>query len=173
MENKTVRSVPDVSRTLAVVICAVSVVACLAYACFRDRLPDWWRGYGGGIPYVVFWITFCFIFFPYRRCILSICLSAVSLTSMLEVLQLWKPDWLLRFRSTRFGAALLGTGFDWNDFLPYFIGGLIGYLVLTGVESLVRLNRRSLTKAFQRKLTLIDRIISLSHNPTSSLEGFD
>jgi hypothetical protein len=143
MENEPARTIPDVSRALAIVVCAVWIIACLAYAYFRESLPDWWRGYGGGIPYVVFWITFWFVFFPYRRCILAICLFAVSFTCLLEVLQLWKPDWLTRFRSTRLGAALLGSGFDWNDFLPYFIGGVIGYLVLKGVESLDRSRFRS------------------------------
>ena len=48
----------------------------------------------------------------------------------LEFLQLHNPEPLATFRRTRFGAALLGNVFVWADIPPYFIGGLIGWLVL-------------------------------------------
>ena len=131
MVDKKAQTTTDVSRAIAVAFCVVSVIACLGYAWFRDEMPDWWRGHGGGIPYVVFWIAFWFAVFPYRRCVAPICLFAVSFTCLLEVLQLWQPDWLTRIRSTGFGAALLGSGFDWNDFVPYFVGGAVGYVALT------------------------------------------
>ena len=121
---------PDVRRVVALLICAVTVVACLVYAWLRDDLPDWWRGHGGGIPYVMFWIAFWFVVFPFRRSVITITVLAVAVTCLLEFLQLWHPDWLTSIRSTRFGAALLGSGFDWNDFPPYFAGGTFGYAVL-------------------------------------------
>ena len=121
---------PDVSRWVALVLCAFSVGACLGYAVLRDQLPDWWRGHGGGIPYVVFWIMLGFVVLPFRRCVLAICWIAVLMTCALEVLQLWHPVWLDNIRATRFGAALLGSGFVWSDFPPYFIGGALGYLIL-------------------------------------------
>lgn len=133
MKKTLVRSTPDLSRSLAIAICLLSIVVCLAYAYFREFMSGWWSGHGGGIPYVFFWISIWVVVFPYRRCILPISLFAVSFTCLLEVLQLWKPDWLTRIRSTPFGAALLGSGFDWHDFLPYFIGGVIGFLVFTRV----------------------------------------
>ena len=45
--------------------------------------------------------------------------------------------WLTAFRSTVFGAALLGSGFVWNDIPPYFIGGLLGWLMLHAALRLV------------------------------------
>lgn len=121
---------PDVSRWNAAVVCAASVLSCLAYNHWRDNLPNWWRGYGGGIPYVWFWTAFWFVLFPFRRYVLSICIFATTFTCCLEFLQLWQPAALTQFRSTTFGAALLGSGFTWNDFPPYFIGGVLGYVVL-------------------------------------------
>ena len=121
---------PDINRILAIGICTAAVMVCLAYANFRDQLPNWWRWHGGGIPYVVFWITFWFVFFPFRRCLIPICLFAVSMTCFLEFAQLWKPDWLVQIRATRFGAALLGSGFVWSDFPPYLLGGIVGYCLL-------------------------------------------
>jgi uncharacterized protein DUF2809 len=124
------RHKPDVSRIVAVVLCGASVVACLAYDHARNTLPDWWRGHGGGIPYVCFWIAFWFAILPYRRCILPICVVVTASTCLLEFMQLWKPAWLMQVRATRFGAALLGSGFTWSDLPPYFIGGVVGGLIL-------------------------------------------
>ncbi|MFK7769493.1 MAG: DUF2809 domain-containing protein [Mariniblastus sp.] len=124
---------PDVCRPVAMLFCAMTVVACFGYAAVRDNLPEWWAGYGGGIPYVMFWISVWFLIFPFRNCVLTICIGATLVTCGLEFLQLWQPEWLVKIRSTRFGAALLGSGFVWKDFPPYFIGGLLGYLALIGM----------------------------------------
>jgi hypothetical protein len=121
---------PDVSPSVAVLICVVSVVVCLAYDYTRSVLPEWWRGHGGGIFYVFFWIAFWFMLFPFRRSILPIAILVTAFTCFLEFMQLWKPPWLLQLRATRVGAALLGSGFAWNDFLPYFTGGAMGYWIL-------------------------------------------
>ena len=121
---------PDVSRIVAVLLCGATVVACFAYDHTRSTLPEWWREHGGGIPYVCFWIAFWFTVFPYRRCILPISILVTLSTCLLEFMQLWKAPWLLQIRATRFGAALLGSGFTWSDIPPYFVGGVVGGLIL-------------------------------------------
>ncbi|MEZ4387181.1 MAG: DUF2809 domain-containing protein [Candidatus Krumholzibacteriia bacterium] len=131
---------PDSSRAAAALTCAAAVVACLAYDRWRADLPDWWRSHGGGIPYVVFWITLWFAILPVRRWAPVICLAVTMLTCGLEFAQLWRPAALVRFRETRFGAAWLGGSFTWHDLPPYIIGGLVGYAVLLAVQ---RLGRRT------------------------------
>ena len=126
---------PDVNRVVAILMCMAAVLVCLAYAHWRSVLPEWWREFGGGIPYVVFWATFWFAIFPFRHCILPICIFATAFTCFLECMQLWKPEWLVQLCATTFGAALLGSGFTWNDFPPYLIGGAIGCVMLTLVVS--------------------------------------
>ena len=122
---------PAISRRVApALFCLVAIAACLSYAFIRHHLTGWWRENAGGVPYVVFWIALWFTVFPYRRCALPISIFAVAFTCVLEFLQLWQPEWLLRIRATRFGAALLGSGFAWHDFLPYFIGGILGYVAV-------------------------------------------
>ncbi len=109
--------------------CMFSVGLCLAYAISRHELPDWWRSHGGGIPYVVFWITLWLTIVPDRRRLIQICIGCVFITCGLEFLQLWTgPEWLQSFRQTRFGAAWLGSGFDWHDIPPYVLGGFAGWL---------------------------------------------
>ncbi len=119
-----------ISRALAGVICVTMVALCLAYHFCRPSLPDWWRSSGGGIPYVMFWMSFWFVIFPQARYVLAIAVGCTLFTCGLEVLQLWHPPWLTAFRSTLFGAALLGKQFVWNDIPPYFVGGALGWLML-------------------------------------------
>ncbi len=123
---------------IPLIACLGSVGLCLAYAKFRSDLPTWWASYGGGIPYVLFWILLWFIAFPKRNWVLPICLFCVAFTCLLEVAQLWNPEPIASFRKTRFGAALLGSTFVWNDFPPYLMGGVVGYIVL---QSLLKLDR--------------------------------
>jgi hypothetical protein len=125
-----IRKLLEPTRIKAGLVCLAVVASCFAYHFTRSRLPDWWRENGGGIPYVVFWITFLFVLLPKRRTILPISVFATAMTCLLEVLQLWKPPWLTQLRSTTFGAALLGSGFVWADIPPYLLGGFVGYWLL-------------------------------------------
>ncbi|MBD3222088.1 DUF2809 domain-containing protein [bacterium] len=118
-------------RLLAGLLCLVTVAVCLGYDHWRGDLPAWWRDHGGGIPYVVFWITLAHAVILRPRAILAISVLVTGATCLLEALQLWQPDWLMTFRATRLGAALLGSGFSWADLPPYLLGGVIGHLVVS------------------------------------------
>ena len=122
------------NRYVAIGTCLAAAMLCIAYGHFRPLLPHWWKENGGGIPYVIFWITFGFALFPCRRLALPFSLVAPLGTCLLEFLQLWQPAWLTGVRATTVGAALLGGSFCWGDFPPYFVGGAIGYVVLLGVR---------------------------------------
>ena len=128
------------SRRWAIMLaCSVSVVWCLAYAGFRSQLSnDWIRQNGGGVPYTVFWILFVAVFWPSKRLVLRICVLVVLAVCGLEFFQLYNPEPLASFRQTRFGAALLGSTFVWSDIPPYFIGGLVGWLVLRALGFICR-----------------------------------
>lgn len=76
---------------------------------------------------MMFFITFFCAVYPRPRNLMTISIAVTLATCGLEFLQLWQPHWLTQFRSTRLGAALLGTTFTWMDLPPYFIGGVMGY----------------------------------------------
>lgn len=103
---------------------------CFLYARLRTHLPTWWSQHGGGVPYVMFFIALFCTLLPRRRHLLAIAIFVTLGTCGLEFLQLWHPSWLTQFRATKFGAALLGTTFVWNDIPPYFIGGAAGYVTM-------------------------------------------
>ncbi len=120
-------------RIIPLLACLLAVLACLGYDRFRPDLPAWWREHGGGIPYVVFWVLLWGTTLASRKLVLPIAGYCTLFTCGLEFLQLWQPQFLSPVRSTRIGAALLGSTFAWGDFPAYFVGGLVGYLVLKGI----------------------------------------
>ena len=132
-------------RIIPLIACLISVALCFGYAATRQTLPEWWAMNGGGVPYVLFWIMFFYFLIPSPRHILHICIAVVLGTCLLEVGQLWNPEPIASFRKTKFGAALLGTTFVWQDFPPYFIGGVAGYLVLVGINYLRPTSAKELT----------------------------
>jgi len=59
---------------------------------------------------MLFIACFC-ILLPDPCLLLRIAVVVTLATCGLELLQLWQPPWLTEIRSTKFGAALLGTTF--------------------------------------------------------------
>lgn len=117
-------------RLASVAGSVVSAALLVTYSRIRHQLPPWWEANAGGILYVLFWILFVYSLFPQPQLSKRICVAVVVATCVLEVLQLWNPGPLAAFRKTRFGAALIGTSFAWDDFPPYFLGGIAGWLFL-------------------------------------------
>jgi len=82
-----------------------------------------------GILYEIFWCLVLFLFLPSAN-IFKISLFVFNATGVLECLQLWHPPFLEILRKTFIGRTVLGTTFIWSDFFYYFIGCLLGYLLM-------------------------------------------
>jgi Protein of unknown function (DUF2809) len=87
----------------------------------------------GGVAYVVFFVLVAAFIAPTVRAS-RLALTVLLVTCVLEFLQLWHPGWLERIRSTFIGRCLLGTTFGWSDFLPYFLGAILGWALLRVLE---------------------------------------
>jgi hypothetical protein len=87
---------------------------------------SWVASQAGGFLYVVFWVFVVLASFP-RLSRLSVSVTVVLATCVLEVGQLWHPPLLERLRSTFLGHAVLGATFAWSDFPYYAAGGLAAY----------------------------------------------
>lgn len=86
-----------------------------------------------GALYVVFWCLAVFWAFPSLPPLKNAVLVFV-VTCILEVLQLWHPDFLEAARSTFPGRAILGTTFAPMDFLFYVIGALVAWRLLRKLD---------------------------------------
>jgi len=89
----------------------------------------------GGVFYEIFWCLLVFLILVNERAWV-IATSVFIITSFLEVLQLWHPEFLEIIRSYFIGRTVLGTSFNLYDFIYYFIGSGIGYLTLTRLQKL-------------------------------------
>ncbi|MCG6912817.1 DUF2809 domain-containing protein [bacterium BMS3Abin03] len=102
---------------------------------YSGPAKDWVNNSLGGVLYEIFWCLLVFMFFVNIK-IWKITLSVFIATCILEILQLWHPPFLELIRSYFIGRTILGTSFSWFDFIYYFIGCGIGYLLLNRLQRL-------------------------------------
>ncbi|MDB9525014.1 DUF2809 domain-containing protein [Oscillatoria sp. CS-180] len=94
----------------------------------------WLNDTFGGIPYEIFWMLLLAIIIPSLRPV-TVALSILIATCILECLQLWQPAWLQAIRATLVGRLVLGNTFTWDDFPYYAIGCFIGWLWLRWLQA--------------------------------------
>lgn len=92
---------------------------------YHGPFQFWVENFLGGVLYEIFWCLVIAFFFPTTKP-LWIAILVFSFTSILEILQLWHPQFLEAIRSTFLGRALIGTSFTWLDFPHYLLGCIIG-----------------------------------------------
>jgi hypothetical protein len=95
---------------------------------FHAPLPAWLRDASGGALYVVAWALVLKLAVEKKARWCAI--WALVVTCAIEFSQLWRPSWLVAFRRTLPGRLLLGSYFNWWDFLPYFAGAWLAYEML-------------------------------------------
>lgn len=96
---------------------------------YRGPGASWVNDSFDGVLYEIFWCLLAALFLPNVRPAL-IAAWVLTLTCILEFLQLWHPPFLESVRSHFLGAVILGTTFDWTDFPYYFAGSAIGWFWL-------------------------------------------
>ena len=102
---------------------------------YSGPCASWVNDSLGGVFYEIFWCLLVFLILVNERAWV-IATSVFIITSFLEVLQLWHPEFLEIIRSYYIGRTVLGTSFNLYDFIYYFIGSGIGYLTLTRLQKL-------------------------------------
>ena len=98
---------------------------------------QWVQDYSGDVLYEIFWCLVIFWFMTpvidlkkLRNITIKIALWVFTITSVIEVSQLWfylVPD---AIRSSLVWRLMLGSGFAWWDFPHYALGSLIGSWVI-------------------------------------------
>ena len=92
----------------------------------------WLQDLLGSVAYEIFWILLIAFLFPKvapQWIAIGVCLA----TCGIEFLQLWQSPFLQAARSTLLGRLVLGTTFNWLDFISYFVGSFAGWLWLRGL----------------------------------------
>jgi glycopeptide antibiotics resistance protein len=92
------------------------------------------NNYLGGVIYVVFFIVLASLVFPNANP-LKTSLFVVGITCLIEVSQLIQNDLLNNLRTHFLIGSLIGGVFNVFDFIFYFVGGLIGYGILSNLKN--------------------------------------
>ncbi|MBL7067802.1 MAG: DUF2809 domain-containing protein [Candidatus Marinimicrobia bacterium] len=86
-----------------------------------------------GVFYEIFWCLILALFFKQLKP-LNIALIVLSLTCVLEFMQLWHPPLLELLRDNFIGVTILGNSFTWSDFPYFFVGSLVGYFWINKIS---------------------------------------
>ena len=102
----------------------------------------WFNDSFGGLLYEVFWCLLVSIILikikPWK-----IASVVFIITCILEFLQLWHPIFLEMIRDTFIGRTIIGTSFVPSDFIYYFIGSFVGWVLLEKIRKLQIPNRHN------------------------------
>lgn len=94
---------------------------------YQGPAASWVNNSLGGLFYEIFWCLVVFIFFPKAKPG-KIGTIVLTITCLLEFLQLWHPPFLQAIRDNFIGVTIIGDCFSWSDFLYYLIGTGMGWL---------------------------------------------
>ena len=88
---------------------------------------EWVNNSLSDIFYVIFWD---FVLFLFIKKPLQIIIIVFIWASLIEFSQLLHTPFLEKIRSYFIGRTLIGTTFDWTDFIYYLAGSVIAFVVL-------------------------------------------
>ena len=91
-----------------------------------DFIPKLIYPYLGDILYTLMIYFIIGFLFP-RFHSLKVALISIVICFIIELSQLYEPDWIIDIRSYKLGWLILGYGFLWSDLISYIIGGVMGF----------------------------------------------
>ena len=103
----------------------------LIWRFYRGPSDNWFWYYIPDVFYVIFWSLIFFFIWPGKTSVVRIPVIVFILTCILEFLQLYKPDFLEKIRSSLIGAALIGRDFVWLQFPYYILGTALSVVLLS------------------------------------------
>jgi len=104
---------------------AFVLLAGLAWRSHWLPLPHFLHKYGGDTLWSVM-VYLGLAFLLHRQPVFRIALAALAFSWAVEFSQLYHTPWLDSLRSLRLGRLILGSTFNWPDFIAYAVGVGIG-----------------------------------------------
>ncbi len=124
-------------KTRLLTLLSILIITLLGfYSKFYSGKEEVWINHHlGGIFYVIFWCLIVFLFFPEAKPVI-IAGWVLSITVLLEFLQLYHPKFLGLLRGSFIGKTILGTSFNLIDIIFYIIGWGIAIIWLKKLSKL-------------------------------------
>jgi len=124
-------------KTRALTTLAILIIVPIGFASkfYNGLFTEWVNNSLGGVFYEIFWCLVIFLILPKITTYL-IPIFVFLVTSVLEFTQLLSYPILETIRSNFLGRTLIGTSFEWSDFIYYFIGSFLGFLLLQFIKNI-------------------------------------
>lgn len=87
---------------------------------YSQHLPSWYVTYAGDFLWAM--VVYFFIANIFNLSLRSAFITALVVTYIIEISQLFHPVWLDSIRSVKIFALILGHGFLWSDIVAYTLG---------------------------------------------------
>tara|TARA_R110002126_G_scaffold82806_4_gene202609 strand:+ start:6284 stop:6691 length:408 start_codon:yes stop_codon:yes gene_type:complete len=112
------------SRLYVFLALVLTIALGLASRSTSTNVPGFFAVHAGDALWTVaLWLSLALVRPDARSFVLTI--LALGISFLVEISQLWHPDWLDALRSTTFGALALGTDWDALDPARYVAGALL------------------------------------------------
>ncbi|MEG3858179.1 ribosomal maturation YjgA family protein [Microcoleus sp. herbarium12] len=98
---------------------------------------EFFNDYFGDFLYQIFLILLISFIFP-QIDPSKTALGVFIFNCIVEFSQLWRPAFLQAIRATLFGRLFLGSGFSWEDFIGYFLGCTLGWVLVVWLKQKIR-----------------------------------
>ena len=91
-----------------------------------DFIPKLICPYLGDVLYTLMIYFIIGFLFP-RFHSLKVALISIVICFIIELSQLYEPDWIIEIRRNKLGGLIIGYGFLCSDLISYIIGGVMGF----------------------------------------------
>jgi hypothetical protein len=132
-----IRGQPRIMRRLRFVYAALGGTVIIVGLILHSQmipLPPALRKYVGDALWAAV-VFFGFGFILNRAATGTVAISAFCFAALIETSQLYHAPWIDSIRATRLAVLILGTTFNWPDFIAYAIGIGFGVLVEIAVAT--------------------------------------
>ena len=109
---------------------ALTVVLVAGLASRRvDSLPGFVIEHTGDVLWATAVVLALAVVWP-RWSLYRLCGVGFGFAVVIELSQLWRPEWLVNLRANELAALVLGKGFLWDDFVHYALGVAVAFVAL-------------------------------------------
>lgn len=120
-------------RMLKIILLVLVFITALYTKAYKGEYQVLINNHIGGVLYVLFGSLLFSVLFPAIKSYKPV-LLAFGITCLLEFIQWMQIPFMVELTRITTFAYLFGNSFNWGDFVYYFIGAGVGWLVLVVIK---------------------------------------
>lgn len=114
--------------TYLLIMALLVAIGLPARSAFAEKLPYWYTQYFGDYLWAMM-LFFGFALILRKMGTLKVAIVTILFTYIIEITQLFHPQWLEDIRNIKIFGLILGYGFLWSDIVAYTLGISTGALI--------------------------------------------